>query len=369
MEFKVNSKQFEKILSKVYPVVPTKTTMAILQNFFFDIKDGLLTVLATDTEIAVKSQINIASEKNKQFFVPAKLLYETVRALPDTVITLKLELNNQLKLSFDRGNYNLSYIETIEYPEIPEVSDDNGITILSEDLKRALDKTAFAISDEDVRPAMAGILLEFAEDGLRFVATDSHKLVKYNNKIYETELREQYIIPRKAVHILSKFLTDGDVKINLTKTHASFKMTDFEFITRLIGEKYPNYNSVIPLENENILILNRAELNSTIKRMLVFASEDNKQVRISIDTNEVKISTESIETSSSATESLDCEYKGTPMIIGFNVFYLNELITHVDSEKLVFKLHSPLKACLVEPSEFSENEEIVMLLMPMRLNN
>jgi len=369
MEFKINSKHFEKLLSKVFPAIPAKTPMAILQNFLFDIKDGLLTVYATDMEIAIKSHLNIASERNKQFIVPGKLLYETVRALPDTIITFSLEENSQLKLTTDRGIYNLSYFETKDYPGIPEIPIDKEISIPSDDLKRAIEKTSFAVSDEDMRPAMTGILLDFADDGLRFVATDGHRLVKYVKKTYQTDLRQQYIIPKKAIHILSKFLSDGEIKVNLTKSHASFKLSDLEFVTRLIGEKYPNYNSVIPLENENILTIKRADLISSIRRMMVFAGEDNKQVRLSIEPNALRISTENIDTSSSATENLDCDYKGDPMVIGFNVFYFNDMTTHVDSENLIFKLHSPTKACLIEPSEMSEDEEILMLLMPVRLNN
>ncbi len=368
MEFKINSKQFEKVLSKVIPAIPAKTPMQILQNFLFDIKDGLLTVYATDMEMAIKSHINIASEKNKQFSVPAKLLYETVRAFPDTIINFSLD-KNQLRLTTDRGIYNFAYYETSDYPEIQAIPIDKEFSISSDDLRRAIEKTSFAVSDEDVRPAMSGILLDFADDGLRFVATDGHKLVKYVNKTYQTDFREQYVIPRRAIQTLSKFLSDGDVKINLTKSNASFKLSDLEFVTRLIGDKYPNYNSVIPLENENILKISRAELLSSIRRMMVFASDDNKQVRLNIEASELKISIENIDTSSSATESLDCEYKGDPMVIGFNVFYFNDMITHIDSEKLILKLHSPTKACLIEPSETSENEEILMLLMPVRLNN
>jgi DNA polymerase-3 subunit beta len=369
MEFKINSKNFEKILSKVIPAVAVKTTMAILQNFLLDIKDGLLTVYGTDMEISIKSQMNVASEKNKQFVVPAKLLYETVRALPDTIITVSLEANQQLKLKTDRGVYNISYFETSDYPAIPDVKTDTEITISSDDLRKAIEKTSFAVSDEDMRPAMTGILLDFAEDGLRFVATDGHRLVKFVKKNYQTELREQYIIPKKSIQVLSKFLTDGEIKICFSKSHVSFKLSDMEFVAKLISNKYPNYNVVIPLENENILTINRADLLSAIRRMLVFASDDNKQMKLNINTSEITLSIENIDLSSSAQESVDCEYVGEPMLIGFNVNYLNDLTSHIDSEKIIFKLHSPTKACLIEPSETSGNEELLMLLMPVRLNN
>lgn len=369
MEFKINSKQFEKLLSKAIPAIPSKTPMEILQHFMFDIKDGLLTVLASDMEIFIKTSTNVVSDKNKQFCVPAKLLYETVKQLPDTIITVSLEEDHHLKLSTDRGIYNLSYIETEEYPHIPEVATDSEFIISSDDFKRAIDKTSFAVSDEDVRLAMTGVLFDFADGELRFVATDGHRLVKYINKSIKSDLTEQYIVPKKAFNIISKFLTDGDVSINFTKSIASFHFSDLLLVTRLVGDKYPNYNSVIPLENEIILKVNRAELISAIRRMMVFVTENHKQVRLTISSNELKISAENIDTSSNANETLDCEFNGEPMVIGFNVFYLNDMVTHVDSEKIIFKLNSPTKACLIEPSESLENEEILMLLMPVRLNN
>ncbi|MCS7054042.1 MAG: DNA polymerase III subunit beta [Ignavibacterium sp.] len=369
MEFRVNSRNLEKLLSKVIPAIPSKTPMTILTNFLFDINDGLLTVYATDLEVSIKSQMDIASDKNKQFVVPAKLLFDTIREFPDTIVTISLENNQQLKLKTDRGTYNLNYFETKDYPEIPVIESGNEIIISADDLNRAFNITSFAASDEDIRPAMTGILLDFAEDGLRFVATDGHRLVKYLKKSYQTELLERYIIPRKAIHIISKFLTDSEVKINLTKNLASFKFSDIELVTKLISDKYPNYNSVIPLENENLLTINRADLLSTIRRMMVFATEGNKQIKLNINSTDLSISIENVDTSASATETIDCEYNGEPMVIGFNVFYLNDIVTHIDSEKLIFKLHSPTKACLIEPGQTSENEEILMLLMPVRLNN
>lgn len=373
MEFKINSKQFEKILTKVYPAVPSKTPMAILQNFMIDITDGLLTVYATDMEMAIKATMNIVAEKNMQFVVPAKLLYETIRELPDTIITFSLGENYHLKLTTDRGVYNLSYIETKDYPEIPKVSNETEFILSAQDLSRAINKTSFAASDEDMRLSMTGILFDFAEDGLRFVATDGHKLVKYINKSIKTNLLDQFIVPKKAGQILSKVLSEDEVKINFTKSHASFHFPDFELVTRLIADKYPNYNSVIPLENEILLTVKREDLISAIRRMMVFATENNKQVKLSItgspSGSELKILAENIDTSSSASETLDCEFNDNSMVIGFNVFYLNDMITHIDSEKIIFKLNSPTKACLIEPSEPLENEEIVMLLMPVRLNN
>lgn len=383
MEFKINSKSFDKLLSKVIPAVPSRTPMAVLENFLFEIKDGLLTVCATDLEISLRSSQNVAADSNARMVVPAKLLYDIIRALPDIQLSVSTDSNSRLKLTTDKGVYHISYFSPEDFPEIPTVSLDKEIVIASDDLKRAFDKTSFAMSKEDMRPAMTGTLLEFAKDGLRFVATDGHRLVKYVNKTILTDYTEQYIIPERAISVLSKLLGDGDVKIYLSKTHASFISGDIEFITRLIGEKYPAYNSVIPLENENLLSVDRSELLSTIKRMLIFSSGTSKQVKFSITANNLEVSSENIDTGSNAVETIQCDYSGEAMDIGFNTAYVNDIISHLDSSKVVFKLHSPTKACIIEPvystgkPEYSsegsdkapENEEVMMLLMPVRLNN
>uniref|UniRef100_A0A832DG85 Beta sliding clamp n=1 Tax=Ignavibacterium album TaxID=591197 RepID=A0A832DG85_9BACT len=376
MEFKINSKSFDKLLSKVIPAVPTRTPMAVLENFLFEIKDGLLTVCATDLEISLRSSQNVAADSNAKMVVPAKLLHDIIRALPDIQLSVSTDSNSRLKLTTDKGVYHISYFSPEDFPEIPTVARDKEIVIASDDLKRAFEKTSFAMSKEDMRPAMTGTLLEFAKDGLRFVATDGHRLVKYVNKSILTDYTEQYIIPERAISVLSKLLGDGDVKIYLSKTHASFISGDIEFITRLIGEKYPAYNSVIPLENENLLTVDRSELLSTIKRMLIFSSGTSKQVKFSISKNNLEVSSENIDTGSNAVETIQCDYSGEAMDIGFNTAYVNDILSHLDSSKVVFKLHSPTKACIIEPEYSSEgsdkapeNEEVMMLLMPVRLNN
>ncbi|MCJ7555055.1 MAG: DNA polymerase III subunit beta [Ignavibacteriaceae bacterium] len=369
MEFKINSKVLEKLLSKIIPAVPSRTPMPILENFLFEIKDGALTVCATDLEIALRSLLNVAANENIKMVVPARLLYDIIRSLDDTQITFKTEPNSKLKLTTDNGVYNLSYSPSEDFPEIPEVSREKEISISGTDLKKAFDQTAFAMSKEDMRPAMTGTLLEFTADGLKFVTTDGHRLVKYINKSIKSSVSEQYILPERAISVLSKQLGEGDVKIYLSKTHASFILSDGEFITRLIGEKYPAYSSVIPLENENLLIVGKTQLQSTIKRMLLFSASTSKQVKFSISKSNLLVSAEDVDHGSDAKENVLCEYNGDEMNIGFNTSYVNDILTHLNSEKITFKLHSPTKASIVEPNEIDENEELMMLLMPVRLNN
>ena len=369
MEFKVNSKVLEKLLSKIIPAVPTRTPMPILENFLFDITDGAMTVCATDLEIALRSSINVSADENVKMVIPARLLFDIIRSLGETQIKFEVDSNSKLKLTTDNGVYNLSYSSPDDFPEIPVVPKDKIININGNDLKNSIDQTSFAMSKEDMRPAMTGTLFEFTQEGLRFVTTDGHRLVKLLNKNIKSETDEQYIIPERAITVLSKLLTDSDVNIYLSKTNISFNIGELEFISRLIGEKYPAYSSVIPLENENSLKIKTSDILSTVKRMMLFSTSSSKQVKFSISPDKLEVSAEDIDHGSNAVENIFCDYKGEPMDIGFNTNYVHDILTHLDEEEIIFKLHSPTKACIIEPSKENENEDLMMLLMPVRLNN
>lgn len=368
MQFKVSSKELEKLLSKIIPAVPNRTPMQILENFHFVIKDGLLTASATDIEISLRSSINVDADENADFIISARLLYDIIRTLGDTQISFALTDGNKINMKTDNGNYNISYLPSNDFPAIPEVSKDRVVTLSGADLRKAISQTSFAMSKEDMRPAMTGTLVEFSEEGIRFVATDGHRLVKFINKKFKSKEEDQYIIPERAVTVLSKLLTDSEVNINLSKSHISFQIDTLQFISRLIGEKYPAYQSVIPVENENSLKVNHNEILASIRRMLLFSTGNSKQVKFSITENKLEISSEDIDKGSNAKEIISCEYKGEPMDIGFNTIYINEVLSNFHEEDVIFKLHSPNKACVLVPVENKENEDLMMLLMPVRLN-
>ncbi len=377
MEFKVNSKELEKLLSKIIPAVPTRTPMPILENFLFEIKDGSLTVHATDLEISLKASLNIVAEENLKILVPAKLIYDIVRSLKETTIVFEILPNGKVNLTTDHGKYNLSYLDHEEFPEIPNFPDNatdsedlNELNINGADLRFAFEKTSFAMSKEEMRPAMMGTLFEFTEEGLRFVATDGHRLSNLLNKKINLGIEAQYVLPERAVTVLLKILDEKDVKVYLSKTHMSFKLNEFELISRLIKQKYPDYKSVIPLENEFTLKIETKELHDVIKRMMLFSTTNTRRVKFSISENNLEISAEDLDLGASGKENINCEYSGEPIEIGFNSAYVNDVLSHLSSEKeIIFKLHSPTKAVVVLPTEEKENYELMMLLMPVRLNN
>ena len=375
MEFKVNSKELEKLLSKIIPAVPTRTPMPILENFLFEVKDGQLTIYATDLEISLKSSLNIVADENIKIVVPARLLNDVVRSLKDTTIHFKLMANKKINIVTDMGKYTISYLDADEFPEIPSVETDknakdiNEVLINGEELRSALEKCAFAMSKEEMRPAMMGTLFEFKEDGLRFVTTDGHRLVNMLNKNIKATFNQQYVVPERAVSVLLKILNEKDVKIHLTKTYVSFKLNDIELITRLISQKYPDFSSVIPLENEFFMKVNTKDIHESIKRMMLFSTSSTRRVKFLITTDSLEISAEDLDIGASGEEKVICEYKGDALEIGFNSAYVNDVLTHLSSEEeIIFKLHSPTKAVVIEPVQKKENQDLMMLLMPVRLN-
>ncbi|MCX6175112.1 MAG: DNA polymerase III subunit beta [Ignavibacteriales bacterium] len=375
MEFKVNSKELEKLLSKIIPAVPTRTPMPILENFLFEVKDGQLTIYATDLEISLKSSLNIVAEENIKIVVPARLLNDVVRSLKDTTIHFKLMANKKINIVTDMGKYTISYLDADEFPEIPSVETDknakdiNEVLINGEELRLAFEKCAFAMSKEEMRPAMMGTLFEFRDDGLRLVTTDGHRLVNMLNKNIKAAFNQQYVVPERAVSVLLKILNEKDVKIHLTKTYVSFKLNDIELITRLISQKYPDYSSVIPLENEFFMKVNTRDIHESIKRMMLFSTSSTRRVKFAITTDALEISAEDLDIGASGEEKVICEYKGDALEIGFNSAYVNDVLTHLSSEEeIIFKLHSPTKAVVIEPVQKKENLDLMMLLMPVRLN-
>ena len=378
MEFKVNSKEFEKLLTKIIPAVPTRTPMPILENFLFEIKDGLMTIYATDLEISLKSSINVVAEENLNAVVPAKLLYDVVRSLKDTTIIFQIEDKGKINLKTDNGRYTLSYMDPEEYPEIPsfpspdkkDAEDLHEISISGENLRYAIEKTSFAMSKEEMRPAMMGTLFDFEENGLRFVTTDGHRLANLLSKNIKHDVNEQYVVPERAVSVLLKILDEKDVKVYMSKTHMSFSLNDIELITRLISQKYPDFQSVIPLENEYRMKIKTKEVHDAIKRMMLFSTSSTRRVKFSISKDNLEISAEDQDLGASGDENIICEYDGDKLEIGFNSVYVNDILSHLSGEEeIIFNLHSPTKAVIVEPNKKKENEDLMMLLMPVRLNS
>ncbi|MCE1190093.1 MAG: DNA polymerase III subunit beta [Ignavibacteria bacterium] len=368
MKFSINSTSLEKLLSKVIPAIPPRTPMPVIENFLFQIQENLLTVTGTDLDMFITCTMSIDADGEFESIIPARLFYDLVRSIPDSIINFEVTGNGSLNMRTDFGSYQIGYADSSQFPQVPAITYTKQVTIIGSVLKNAIDLTSFAVSKEPMRPAMTGILFDFTDEGLKFVATDGHRLVRFIYKPLTFEEADQIVVPIKAVDVLLKFAGDSPVSISYTNSNILFRFGEITMISSLINQKYPAYNSVIPLENDNLLTLDKKPLIGAVKRMLLFDSSNFPKVKIGLSENMVEISSEDIDKGSRGTETLQCDYTGVPMEIAFNTHFLYDILSHMEQEKLVFRFESPSRASLIEGAEAAEDREILMLLMPVRLN-
>jgi DNA polymerase-3 subunit beta len=368
MEFKVNTKEFEKVLNQVVSIIPARSPMPILEHFLLSIKDNLLSVYATDMQIALQTSIPITSAQETSIAVPARLFHDTIKSLTDTDVKVSTDKNQKIKITTDTGVFKISYLDAAEFPHLPIFQENYNFTISTDKLKKAFDTTVSAVSKEEARIAMTGVLMELKADELRFVATDAHRLVKLSYLDIKNTVEKKLIIPKRTVEVVLKMLTDADVRVSFNDSQIRLEQGNIVLVSRLIEDQYPNYESVIPLENENILETSKEDLSSVLRRISLFASSQTKQVKFSITKDILSLSAENIDLGSEANEKILCEYQGAPMDIAFNSNYVSDVLRSIGTDKVVFKLNNPTRACILEPSIQEENENLLILIMPMRLN-
>jgi DNA polymerase-3 subunit beta len=369
MKFSATSGELQKCLSNIGGVVPSKSTLPILENFLFEVKGDTLKITATDLEIAMTQTVKVKSTEGGRIAVPAKKLMDTVRALPLTEVSFEAkEAEGKIKMSTDSGEYRLTCEKSEEYPEMPEFSAKEELTLPSETLKRLITKTSFSASLDELRPAMMGIFFQIGKKELRAVATDGHRLVRVINSGYSGNVNREIILPAKAMNLAVKFLDGAECAISFSETHARFSVGETTLVSRIIEEKYPNYESVLPLDNDKKLTVGRNQLLDSVRRTSLYASVTTHQVRFSLKKNSLTVSAEDIDFGADAKETLKCEYTSDAMEIGFNSAYVIDILAHLDSDEVEFMLSSSSRAAIVKASEQKKDEDILMLVMPVRLN-
>ncbi|MCS7228574.1 MAG: DNA polymerase III subunit beta [Candidatus Kryptonium sp.] len=380
MRFLISSDRLKEALSRVGAVVPSKTTLPILQDILFELKGNTLYLTATDLEISVRMAINpVDGEEDGAIAIPEDKLTSVIKALPEGLL-LKFESldSDRILITTNKGGeYKMSAEPSDSFPAIPESIDSTagfGVTISGEVLKEIIENTVFATSKEELRPATMGVLFQFRENEFIAVATDGYRLVKMSRKgvanLKGKSDSSGVIVPAKTLQIIAKSIEDEDIcEISINEKHIQFSTENITIISRLIDEKYPNYESVIPYENNKELIVERDLFLSTVKRVSIFANTTTNQIKFTLDPKGyVEVSAEDIDFGGSAKEVLNCTYNGDPMEIGFNAKFITDILGHLDSDKVIFKFGSPTRAAIVQPYETMEDREILMLVMPMRLN-
>ncbi|MES3630846.1 MAG: DNA polymerase III subunit beta [Longimonas sp.] len=374
MKFSVSSSDLLDALNTVKGAVPSKSTLPILESILFEkSEDGSALVLsATDLEISIVQQVPVQFATNgteaNRIAVPAKRLIDTLRALPDLPVSFAANSDFEIRLETDQGHYKMVGHDGEDFPDLPEVDAAHEIAAEGALVRDAINKTSFAVSKDALRPAMMGIYFQMNTDGSRIVATDGHRLVKLDRPALQSDAEVSFIVPEKATKLVSRTLDDDALcTIGVSDGHVSFTLDTARVIARLIDETYPNYEAVIPDENDRKLIVNRETLLNAVKRVGLYSSSMTNQIRLALTESEMTVSAEDIERSSEAKEVVRCEYDSEAMEIGFNSEYLTEVLGNVTAEEVLFRLSSPNRAGIVVPHD-TEDPDILMLIMPVMLN-
>jgi len=372
MKFIVSSSALLKQLSAINGVITTNPVVPILENFLFEIEQGQLTITASDLQTSMITSLEVEAKESGSIAVPAKILLETLKNLPEQPVTFSIDSETySVEINSDNGRYKLSGENATDFPKVPTISDGDTVEVGSDVLGKAISNTIFATSNDELRPAMTGVYLSLNDTNTTFVATDGHRLIRYRRVDVMSDMDNSMIIPRKALNLLKATLPaeTTPVTVEYNVTNAYFKFDQIQMICRLIDERFPDYENVIPVENPNHLVINRLELLSSLKRIAIYANKTTHQVRLKITGSELMISAEDLDFSNEASERLSCEHDGEDIEIGFNARFLLEMLGNLGSKEVSIQLSAPNRAGLILPNEADENEDILMLVMPVMLNN
>ncbi|PAP75262.1 DNA polymerase III subunit beta [Rubrivirga marina] len=373
MKFTASSADLQRALTTVNGAVPSKSTLPILECVLFEREEDTLKIAATDLEISIVQRLKVSFEQNgtdakQRIAVPAKRLLDTLRALPELSVTVTTDADFNVELTTDQGRYKMVGYDGGDYPALPALDGAQAITAAGPLVKRAIEKTGFAASKDALRPAMMGVLFQVRPEKSTIVATDGHRLVKLVSDGITAEEPVDVIVPEKALSLAGKAAGDGECTIRIASGYVGFDFGDTQVIGRLIEEQYPNYEAVIPVENEKRLTVGRDAMLAAVRRVALYSSSMTHQIRLALESDQLAISAEDIERASEAKERVLCDYDADPMEIGFNSQYLQEVLSNVDGEDVVFEFSSPNRAGVVSPAEGADGEELLMLIMPVMLN-
>lgn len=372
MKFIVSSSYLLKQLSAINGVITTNPVVPILENFLFQILDGNLIIIASDLQTSMITELQVEAKEDGSIAIPAKILMETLRNLPEQPVTFSIDSDTySIEINSDNGRYKLAGESAMDFPKIPVVSEGYAVNMASDVLARAINNTIIATSSDELRPAMTGVCVKLDETNATFVATDSHRLIRYRRVDVAADMGHSMIVPRKALTLLKTTLPSEVTNVNMefNASNAFFNFNNVKMICRLIDERFPDYENVIPLENNNTLIIKKDELLSSLKRIAIYANKTTHQVRFKVTGSELMVSAEDLDFSNEANERLSCEHDGEDVEIGFNARFLVEMLSNIDSEEITLKLSTPNKAGLITPNEKDDKEDFLMLIMPVMIAN
>ncbi len=371
MKFSTSKQELQKALQKVIKATPIRSTLPILSCVFIKTTTKKTILRATDLEITIQTEIPASIEEEGSLCLPIKTLLDITNELPETRITIS-ETNLKTTIFTDFGVYDLMAKPAEDFPKTPKVETKQDFKISGSILKEIIKATFFAISKDELKPALTGVLFRIKENNITAVSTDGHRLVRYIQKgLKLNDIQGDFIAPRKFLSFLQTQTLDKDINLILGENYIAANLKKDTVVTRLIDERFPDYESVIPNDNIKELKITKENFLSAIKRVSIFSNKSTHQVAIRLNQEQslCEISTEDPEKSSKAKESLKAKYTGDELIIGYNAEYLKDVVSHISTDEVVINFNTSISAALFNPNEKKEKTNILMLLMPIRLND
>lgn len=374
MKFIISSSALFNRLQSIGRVINSKNTLPILDCFLFEIQDNTLTITASDSETTLITSVELVESDNAmRFCINAKTIQDSMKEIAEQPLAFDVNPDNmEITATYQNGHFSIVGQSADEYPEM-NISQDgmNELVIPSETVLNGINRCLFATADDDLRPVMNGVYFDLQQDGLTFVSTDGHKLVRNKNYNIKGEVQAAFILPKKPATILKNLLPkeSGDIVLKFDERYAFISMESSRLICRLIEGRYPNYNSVIPQNNPYKVTVDRLTLLSALKRVLIFSNQSSALIKLHLENNQLTVSGQDIDYSTSAEENVPCEYGETPMNIGFKGTFLVDILNNISGENVIIELADPSRAGVLVPAEQEKDEDLLMLLMPMMLND
>ncbi|HTS44005.1 MAG TPA: DNA polymerase III subunit beta [Puia sp.] len=371
MKFIVSSSALLKQLQHISGVINANTVLPILEDFLFEIDKNRLTVVATDLETVMKVQLDVEAKEAGKVCIPARILIDSLKNIPDQPLTFNIDKHFAVEITSDNGKYKVMGENPDNFPKEPQADETTSFDISAAALVTAINKTLFAVSSDDLRPAMTGVYFEMDKKGLQFVATDAHRLVRYKRKEVSCPKTESLIVPKKPLNLLKSAIpaAEDTVTVNYNSNHLFIQHGTMRMSCRLIDARFPDYKVVIPVDNPYKLTLNRNDFQGALRRVSIFSNKSTNQVVLNIQGSELQLAAQDVDFSFEGNERMKCQYDGEDLAIAFNARFLIEMLSATDSEEIKIELSTPTKAGIIKPIEQDENEELMMLVMPLMLNS
>ncbi|MEA1881794.1 MAG: DNA polymerase III subunit beta [Candidatus Marinimicrobia bacterium] len=372
MKLSTSKIELQSALQKLSKAVPTRSTLPVLSCVLFDVQEKGTVLRTTDLEITIIVNLAASIESPGSVAIPLQTLLDITNELPeDARITITANEINKIEMITKVGSYNIMGKHADEFPAVPEVDNRKATGMSADALKDLISKTSFAVSRDELKPALTGVLFRFGKGELTGVATDGHRLVRYIRSDYATEeYTGDVIVPRKFLSMLSVVLGGQDaIQMWMGDNHITAIIGEDTYFTRIIDERFPDFESVIPQDNDKELLVDPSLLLSAVRRVSIFSNKLTHQIALRVKNNSIQITTEDPEKSSRAQEKINGEFSGEDLVIGYNASYLKDILSHIEEEKAIIKLKTPISAALFYPGTQKENSNLTMLLMPIRLND